>query len=76
MSEEPFDPQFAAHQFAQGIAQMRETFAPIDEATLGYRVQLEAAGWSPTVAEQMAFQFFTVLMNTVLMAGNAAGSGA
>lgn len=57
-----FDKAAATHQLAEGIATMREMLAPIDEATAGYRKQLEAAGWSPTAAETMALQFHALLM--------------
>jgi hypothetical protein len=59
---EPIDPTAAAHEFAKGLAVFREIVAPIDETVLGYRRQLEAAGWSPTAAEQMALSLHGVLM--------------
>lgn len=54
---DPFDPDEVAHQLAQAVAQMREMLAPVDEATLGYRRQLEENGWSPEAAEEMALSF-------------------
>ena len=59
---EPFDAAAIAHQIAQGVAQLRECMAPIDEAVTGYRQQLQEAGWSPTAAEQMAVEFHRMLM--------------
>lgn len=52
----------AAHEIAQLIANAREMFAPMDEAALGYRAQLINAGWGPSAAEQMAAQFFNLLI--------------
>ena len=46
------------HALAEGLAQWRERLAPLDEATLGYRAQLESNGWSPAAAEQMAVSFY------------------
>lgn len=66
MSEQPFDPEFIAHQFAEGIARMRGAMAPLDEATLGYRTQLIGSGWSQEAAEDMAVQFFTMLMSKLV----------
>ncbi|GGK61343.1 hypothetical protein Sme01_03040 [Sphaerisporangium melleum] len=54
---EPFNPDDVAHKLAQAVAQMREMLAPLDEATLGYRRQLEETGWSPEAAEEMALSF-------------------
>lgn len=64
--EQPFDAGAMANQVAQVVAGMREAFAPMDEAALGYRAQLEKAGWSPTVAEQMAAQFYTFTIATFM----------
>jgi hypothetical protein len=58
----PFDPDQMMHQLAEGIAQLREMLAPIDEAAVGYRKHLEEQGWSPTIAEHMAFEFHRTLM--------------
>lgn len=52
----------AANHYARGVANMRELLAPLDEATLGYRAQLEATGWSSPAAEQMAVMFYTSQM--------------
>ena len=62
MSEQPFDVGQITHDFATAIAQMRDILAPIDEAVLGYRKQLEEEGWSPTAAETMALEFHRMLM--------------
>lgn len=57
-----FDPHEVANELAQAVAQVREMLAPVDEATLGYRRQLEENGWSPQAAEQMALSFHTLLL--------------
>jgi hypothetical protein len=57
-----FDPNQIAHQMAEAVAQIREALAPIDEATMGYRKQLEEQGWSPTAAETMALGFHSLLL--------------
>lgn len=59
------DPGELAHQLAEGIAKIREALAPIDEATLGYKRQLEEQGWSPTAAEKMALAFHAMLLSYV-----------
>lgn len=61
MAEE-LDVDAATNEVAKGIANIRQTLAPIEEAARGYRAELEKNGWSPTVAEQMAFQFHAYLM--------------
>jgi hypothetical protein len=53
----------STNRLASGIAQVREYLAPIDEAALGYRRQLEQAGWSPTAAEKMALAFHAMLLS-------------
>lgn len=50
------------HKLAEALADLRERLAPLDEAALGYRRQLEEQGWSPTAAEQMALAFHTILL--------------
>jgi hypothetical protein len=62
----PFNPDQMMHQLAQGIAQLRELLAPIDEAAAGYRKHLEEEGWSPTIAEHMAFEFHRTLMGQAM----------
>ncbi len=57
------EPSEAAHTIAEMAAQMREMLTPIDEATLGYRRQLEEEGWSAQAAEQMALSFHTMLFH-------------
>lgn len=59
---EPFNSGDAAHEIAQAIVNAREMFAPMDDAALGYRAQLIEAGWPTSVAEQMAAQFFNLLI--------------
>jgi hypothetical protein len=59
---DPLSNDDMAHGVAETIATMREVFAPMDDAALGYRAQLVAAGWSSSVAEQMAAQFFNLLI--------------
>lgn len=61
-----FDDEAAAHQVAETSARLSGILTPIDEATLGYRHRLEAEGWSPTAAEQMALGFYG-LQVTALM---------
>lgn len=61
---EEFDYDTLTNEFAKAIAQITDMFAPIEEAARGYRAKLEANGWSPTVAESMAAQYFTVLMSS------------
>lgn len=59
---EPLSNDDMAHGVAETIANLREVFAPMDDAALGYRAQLIEAGWSSSVAEQMAAQFFNLLI--------------
>jgi hypothetical protein len=66
-----FDVEAAAHQVALAIAGMRQVLAPIDDAALGYRAQLEGQGWSAAAAERMAFQFHQSVMANVLSGANA-----
>lgn len=46
---------------AQPLADMAENFDQIIEATAGYRARCEAAGFSPTAAEQLALDFHRLL---------------
>jgi hypothetical protein len=62
----PFNADDMMHQLAQGIAQLRELLAPIDEAAAGYRKHMEEQGWSPTIAEHMAFEFHRTLMASTM----------
>jgi len=62
VNEGPVDLEAMAHEVTRAVANLREVFAPIDEATAGYRAQLEAAGWSPQIAEQMADRFHALLI--------------
>lgn len=63
--EMPFDFDEMANHLAEAIAGIKQVLAPIDEATIGYRKQLEEAGWSPTAAEHMALEFHRMLMSSV-----------
>ena len=63
--DDMFDPHEMANQLAQAIAGIKQVLAPIDEATSGYRTQLEAAGWSSHAAEKMALEFHRMLMAQV-----------
>lgn len=68
MAEE-FDVGQIVHEVAQAAANMRQVLAPIEEAARGYRAEMEANGWSPTVAEQMAFQLHLTLMSQFMNGG-------
>lgn len=63
--EQPLDIHDIANELARNVANWREVLAPLDEATAGYRVQLEADGWSPAAAEQMAISFHTLQMSVL-----------
>lgn len=67
------DPSAAAGRVAATLAQVRETLAPIEEAARGQRAHLEAAGWSPAVAEQMAVSFYVLVLTRALTPGRAGG---
>lgn len=61
-----FNPDQIMHDLANGIAQLREILAPIDEAATGYRAHLEKQGWSPTAAETIALDFHRALMASTM----------
>lgn len=63
--DDMFDYDAMANQLAEAIAGIKQVLAPIDEATSGYRKQLEAAGWSSYAAEKMALEFHRMLMAQV-----------
>lgn len=73
----PEDTQAAANEIAKLTANAHEVFAPLDEAALGHRAQLLAAGWSAPAAEQMACQFhaFQVAMLMKGIADATTGTG-
>lgn len=48
---------------AVSLANMADTLQTLIEASAGYREKLEAAGYSPTVAEQLAAQYHSALMS-------------
>lgn len=48
------------------LLMINEMLTPVREAAKGYRAQLEADGWSPTVAEQMATVYLATLTNHCL----------
>lgn len=51
---------------ANMMAAVLDNLAPIVEAAVGYRTQLESAGYSPTMAEQLAAQFHFGMVYMVL----------
>jgi membrane protein implicated in regulation of membrane protease activity len=51
-----------AQQLTTGLAQVAELMEPVTEAAVGYRRKLEAHGYSPTVAEQLAAQYHLMLL--------------
>lgn len=45
---------------ARSLADIQETLKVVEEAARGYRQHLEAQGWSPSMAEQVAATAFFV----------------
>lgn len=74
----PIDDTPPVSDMAAGMAkmmlQMSAGFAPVFEAGAGMRSQFEAAGWSPTVAEQMAGEFVLQTIRMSFVALNAAAA--
>ena len=68
----PINLHQAANELANNIANWREIMAPLDEATAGYRAQLESDGWSTPAAEQMAIGFYTLQMSMLTQHANKA----
>lgn len=60
--EQPFEPSAWA-TLATMLAETRETFSALDEHVLAYRQNLEAGGWSPSVAESMADRLHEMFMH-------------
>lgn len=52
--------------FAEALAQLLANLQPITEATIGYRKQLEAEGYSPTAAEAMSVRMHEAMMAVVV----------
>ncbi|PRX95590.1 hypothetical protein [Allonocardiopsis opalescens] len=52
----------AAAEVAEGMHNVAELVAPIDEHALGYRRKLERDGWSATAAEAMAVELHHQLL--------------
>lgn len=63
MSEFPDDPVAAV---AIAIAQVRDMFAPVREATSGYRTSLLSEGISPGAADMMTADFHHMLTALVV----------
>lgn len=55
-------PDSTTEQFAH----LAETIAPLVDMVAGYRAQLEAAGYSPTMAEAMSAQLHGTLLVRIL----------
>jgi hypothetical protein len=51
---------------AETMAQMHENMLHLAETAQGYKVALEAMGWSPTMAEQIAGHFLIQLHEMAL----------
>jgi hypothetical protein len=58
---------------ARQLMIQRATLAPIIESATGMRAELEASGWSPTMAEQVSGLYLTSTMARVLMPGRDDG---
>lgn len=65
-------PPNMAAMLAKHMADTLEAAAPIAEASTGYRAQLEAAGYSPTIAEHIAAQFHMMMLTRLFKPGAAA----
>jgi len=50
---------------AEMMLQILEMMAPVREAMVGYRAQLEADGWTPTSAEKLAMDLFLHLQQAI-----------
>lgn len=70
--EQLLDLHAITNELANNIANWREIIAPLDEATAGYRAQLEAEGWSAPAAEQMAISFYALQMSMLTQHANRA----
>jgi hypothetical protein len=57
---------------AEAIANVRDMFAPVREATTGYRSQLITEGITSTEADRMAADFHHMLMTIVTKGINEA----
>lgn len=58
--------QQLTQQVTEALANINEAITtPAIEATMGYRQSLEQAGFSPTIAEQMAVHYHTELIKVL-----------
>lgn len=65
-SEESWTPEQAAGEFAKGLQDSLEVFAPLVEAVTGYRARYIAEGFSEGAAEAMAVQYHGVVISSFL----------
>lgn len=61
-----FDPHEAANELAQIMAQMKESFAPVEESARGYRDRLKIEfGWNDAAAQEIAVAYFHLMIRMI-----------
>jgi hypothetical protein len=63
---EQFDSDTFAHAIADTVTNLREGFAPLAEAALGYRTNLVEQGWSAASAESMAVEYYRLMIGILV----------
>jgi hypothetical protein len=59
------DKEAAIHGLALGMVELRELAAPVEEAARGYRSELIGHGWSKSSADQMACEWYVLVMKNM-----------
>lgn len=71
MTDEKPDHEAAISEAVEGMATVFDYLQVLAEQAKGYREYLEANGWSPTMAEQLAGQYLALLTMNAMNGASA-----
>jgi len=65
MSPEDTPPSTALTQMLEAISQLNDFLTPMLEAAIGHKAKCEAVGFSPAAAEQMAVEYYRMMVDVI-----------